>query len=83
MTRSAAIPVLDSILAVPLTRTIRDIPTEVRLGPADGLPDDCVAPLDNLRPVPKANLVERMCVLDAVRMAQACAALIAATDCSQ
>ncbi|NNF63722.1 MAG: hypothetical protein HKN07_05620, partial [Acidimicrobiia bacterium] len=41
----------------PLTRTIRDIPTELRLGADDGMPTDCVASFDNLRVVPKAYLV--------------------------
>lgn len=33
LTRDEAIPVLNQILAVPATRTIRRIPTEVRLVP--------------------------------------------------
>jgi mRNA-degrading endonuclease toxin of MazEF toxin-antitoxin module len=41
MTRSAAIPVLNSVLAAPITRTIRDLPTELRLGPAV----DCSCPV--------------------------------------
>ena len=49
MSRTAAIPVLHSVLAAPVTRTIRDIPTELRLGPDDGMPAECVASFDNLR----------------------------------
>lgn len=81
MTRTAAIPVLNSVLAAPVTRTIRDIPTELPLGPDDGMPADCAASFDNLRVVPKAHLVERICDLDAGKMAEACAALRAAADC--
>lgn len=81
MTRSAAIPVLHGVLAAPVTRTIRDIPTELRLGPADGMPTECVASFDNLRVVAKAYLVERQCTLDAVRLVEACTALQAAVDC--
>ena len=33
LTRQAAIPVLTSVLVAPATRTIRDIPTELRLTP--------------------------------------------------
>lgn len=43
MTRSAAIPVLRSVLAAPITRNVREIPTEVPLTRADGMPDDCAA----------------------------------------
>jgi mRNA interferase MazF len=57
MTRSAAIPVLNSVLAAAVTRTIGDIPTELRLGADDGMPTECVAGFDNLRVAPKAYLV--------------------------
>lgn len=81
MTRTAAIPVLNSVLAAPVTRTIRDIPTEVSLGPDDGMPTECAASFDNLRVVPKSYLVERVCILDATRMLAACRAIRAAVDC--
>jgi mRNA interferase MazF len=81
MTRSAAIPVLHNLLAAPITRTVRHLPTELSLGPDDGMPADCAASFDNLRVVPKAYLVDRQCVLDAERMIQACVALRAAVDC--
>ena len=81
MTRSAAIPVLNGILAAPITRTVRNIPSELALGPDDGMPMECVASFDNLRVVSKAHLVDRVCTLSPVRMVEACAALRAATDC--
>jgi len=81
MTRDVAIPVLRSVLAAPVTRTVRGIPTELALGRADGMPEDCAASFDNLRVVPKAHLVERLCTLDTVKVLEACAALRATTDC--
>ena len=81
MTRSAAIPVLHSVVAAPVTRTIRNIPTELVLGPDDGMPADCAASFDNLRVVPKAFLVDRQCALTPVRLAEACRALRTAVDC--
>jgi mRNA-degrading endonuclease toxin of MazEF toxin-antitoxin module len=81
MTRTAAIPVVHSVLAAPVTRTIRDIPSEFRLGPSDGMPIECVASFDNLRVVAKAYLVERQCTIDPLRLAEACGALRAAVDC--
>lgn len=80
MTRTSAVPVLNSVLAAPVTRTIRSIPTEVVLGPDDGMPTECAASFDNLRVVPKSYLVDRMCSLDATRMVDACRALRAAVD---
>ena len=81
MTRSAAIPVLHGVLAAPVTRTVREIPTELRLGPDDGMPTECVASFDNLRIVATAYLVQRQCALTPVRMVEACEALRAAVDC--
>jgi len=81
MTRSAAIPVLRSVIAAPVSRTVRGIPTELPLGPDDGMPTGCAASFDNLRVVPKANLVQRVCVLESTRMDEACAALRIAIDC--
>jgi mRNA interferase MazF len=81
MTRSAAIPVLNSVLAAPITRTIRGIPTELRLGLDDGMPTDCAASFDNLRVLPKAYLVDRVCSLGTTRLMEACRALRAAVDC--
>jgi mRNA interferase MazF len=81
MTRNAAIPVLHAVLAAPITRTVRGIPSEVTLGEIDGMPDECAASFDNLRVVPKSHLVARLCTLDTVKVVEACAALRAAIDC--
>lgn len=81
MTRSAAIPVLHNLLAAPITRSVRNLPTELPLGRADGMPTECAASFDNLRVVPKAYLVDRQCALNAGRMIEACEALRAAVDC--
>jgi mRNA interferase MazF len=81
LTRDAAIPVLNSVLAVPATRTIRKIPSEVRLGPEDGVPQECVLTLDNTRVVFKGLFVERICELTPVRMGEVCRALGYATAC--
>lgn len=81
MTRNAAIPVVNSVLAAPVSRTIRRIPTELPLGPDDGMPTECAASFDNLRVVPKRYLVARVCTLSPVRLAEACHALRAAVDC--
>lgn len=81
MTRSAAIPVLNSVIVAPVTRTIRSIPTELRLGPDDGMPTECVASFDNLIVVPKANLVDHLCTLSPTRLVEACAAARVAIGC--
>jgi mRNA interferase MazF len=81
MARSTAIPILQNLVAAPITHTVRNIPTEMRLGADDGMPTECAASFDNLRVVPKAYLVDRICVLDPVRLVEACHALQAAVEC--
>ena len=81
LTRDAAIPVLTSLLAVPATRTVRGIASEVELGPEDGMPDRCALTLDNARAIAKAFFVERICTLGPERMASVCTALSHATGC--
>src|SRR3990172_6698960 len=48
LTRSEAVPVLTQILAVPATRTVRGIPTEVALDESDGMPGPCALSVDNV-----------------------------------
>jgi mRNA interferase MazF len=82
LTREAAIPVLHSVLAVPATRTIRQIPTEVALNESDGMPEECALSLDNLTNVPKALFRERITRLSVDRMTQVCHALLLASGCA-
>lgn len=79
--RSSAIANLHSVLAVPITRRLRGLASEVPLGPDDGLPQECAATFDNVRPFRKSHLVERICTLSSIRMDEACLALSAAVDC--
>lgn len=81
LTRQTAIPVLNSYIAVPATRTIRGIPTEVKIGPADGMPEECVLSLDNVAVVPRGFFVERVCRLSSERLTEVCSVLAVATGC--
>lgn len=81
ITRSDAIPVLTWILVAPVTRTIRSIPTEVGLGASNGLPHDCVATFDNLQPIRRAFLTDRVGSLGADQANEICRALEALADC--
>lgn len=81
VTRNVAIPVLTWLLMAPVTRTVRNIPTEVALGPEHGLPQACAATFDNLHRVRRTLLTERVGQLDATEMAEICRALDALADC--
>lgn len=68
LTRNAAIPVLTAVVVAPLTRTIRDIASEIRLGPQEGLPEECVAACDNIATLAKERFdAEPVGVLDHTR----------------
>jgi len=82
LTRQAAIPVLNALLAVPATRTIREIPTEVVLDRTDGMPEECALALDNLTSVPKELFRSRITRLSVERMSEVCRALALASGCS-
>lgn len=81
VTRSEAVPVLTWIVVAPVTRTIRGIPTEVGLGPGEGLPEDCVASFDNLQPIRRSFLTDRVGRLGLGRRDAICSALRALADC--
>jgi mRNA interferase MazF len=81
VTRSEAIPVLTWLVVAPVTRTVREIPTEIPLGPHEGLPEQCVATFDNLQPLRRSFLTQRLGRLEAARRSDLCRALSALADC--
>ena len=68
LSRNAAYPVRSSVTVAPITRTVHEIPVEVRLGPVDGLPRDCVANLDNIVTVSKKRLDRSLTTLSPEKM---------------
>lgn len=81
LSRDAAIPVLRRLVAAPVTRTVRGIPTEVQLGGAEGLGVECVASLDNVETVPKSSLTRRLGAVGPGRRHEVCEALRNVVDC--
>lgn len=80
VTRSEAIEVLTWITIAPVTRTIREIPTEIRLDDREGLAVDCVAVFDQLQPIRTTFLTQRIGSLGA-RRREICRSLSALSDC--
>jgi mRNA interferase MazF len=80
VSRSEAIPVLQWILVAPVTRTIRGIPTEIRLDGEHGVDSPCAAAFDNLQPIRKSFLTQRIGSLPFPRTA-ICQTLGAVADC--
>ncbi|MCB0130274.1 MAG: type II toxin-antitoxin system PemK/MazF family toxin [Caldilineaceae bacterium] len=77
LTRTSALSFLASVTVAPLTTTIRDIPTEVRLTPEDdGVVSLCAVNLDNIQTVARHQLKERMTLLSDTRMRAVDAAIL-------
>ncbi len=81
LTRDEAIPVLNEVLAVPASRTVRGIRTEVPLARRDGMPRACCLGLDNLQLIPIRLCTRRITTLSDARMREVCVAHSAATGC--
>lgn len=81
LTRDEAVPVLNQVLAVPATRTLRGIPTEVQLDASDGMPADCALVLDSVTLVRVTLCTHRITRLSSERMREVCEALRIATAC--
>jgi mRNA interferase MazF len=81
VSREAVLEHLQRPLVAPLTTKARAIPSEVALDEHDGVPRPSVVSLDNVQPLARSLLVERITRLSAHRMDQVCAALAAAVQC--
>ena len=64
----------------PLTRTVRNLPTEVTLDLSDGLSTDSVVNLDDLPTIPVAWLDRRAAALTPARMSEVRDAILFALD---
>lgn len=56
LSRNEAYAVRELVAVAPITTRARRIPTEVPLGPVEGLPKACVADLDTITTIPKRTL---------------------------
>lgn len=63
LSRNKAYDVRTSVAVAVITRRVRDIPTEVPLGPSDGLPQACVVNLDDILTIRKSLREERLTFL--------------------
>jgi mRNA interferase MazF len=57
LTRDSAIRHLTALTVAPVTRTIRQLQTEVILEPADGVPTICAVTLDNIFTIKKKHIL--------------------------
>ena len=81
LTRSSAIPYLSRATVAPITSTIRGVPSEVALGPEDGMKQACVVNLHNVITVDQRSIGRRIAQLSPRRMREVCSALAFALGC--
>ena len=81
LTRGSAISYLSRVTVVPITSTIRGVPSEVTLGPEDGLRQSCVANFHNVMTVNQEGLGRRLTQLTRERLREVCAAMNFALGC--
>lgn len=74
LTRDSAINVLSSITVAPTTTKLRGIPSQVLIGPEEGLAEPSAIQLDNIQTVPKSRLGRYVSTLEPGTMRQVAAA---------
>ncbi len=75
LTRESAISVMTRVTVAPITTKIRGIPTEVAIGPRDGMKADCAVNLDNIQTVVRSELGPPIASLSAAKMADVAVAI--------
>ncbi len=68
LSRDGAYLTRDLIIITPITTRVRGIPTEVTLGPEDGLRRASVANLDTIQMIAKWRLQERIAMLSPAKL---------------
>jgi mRNA interferase MazF len=76
LSRDSAIEFLGEVTVAPVTSTIREIPSEVRLTPADGMPRDCAVNLDHVQTVTRAKVGPLIATVSLGKMSEVRAALL-------
>jgi len=76
------LPLLHTAMVAPITSTIRGLPSEVVVGPDEGLRHDSAINLDNVQTVEQRRLQRYVGSLSPTKMRQVCRALAIATGCA-
>ena len=68
LTRDSVIEYLGEVTIAPITRTIRNIPSEVFLSKTDGMPRNCAVNCDHLQTVSKGKIGALITSLPEIKM---------------
>lgn len=81
LTRDSALGYLSTATVAPITSSIREVPSEVRLDEEDGMKALCAVNLHNTVTVSQQGLGKRVAHLTPIRMKELCAALRFSIGC--
>ena len=81
LTRASAIGYLSRVTVAPITSAIRGVPSEVVVGPEDGVKQPCAINLHNLVTVRKDGVGRRIAQLSDERIREVCRAIAFALGC--
>ena len=76
LTRNSALEFLGEVTVAPVTSTIREIPSEVRLTQAEGMPRDCAVNLDHVQTVTRARVGPLIATVSPGKMSEVRSALL-------
>ena len=83
LTRDPVADRIGSVTVAGLTRTKRDLVSELELSAQrDHVPSDCVVNFDNVHTIPRQAFRRRVATLSTARMTEACRALRDALGCA-
>ena len=68
LTRDPMVARLNEVTVAAITTTIRNLDSEVRLSPADGMPADCVINCDQIQTLPRHKIGDRITELGAMKL---------------
>lgn len=80
LTRDSVLQYLGEVTVAPITTAVRDIPSEVFLSKADGLPQDCAVNCDHLQTVSKSKIGPLITSLPVAKMIEVGRAIRFALD---
>jgi mRNA interferase MazF len=81
VTRNSVLDYLNTATVVPVTSTIRNVPSEVRLDIDDGMKNACVANAHNLTTVRAELIGRRVARLSESKMREVCRAIAFSLGC--
>ena len=82
LTRQEVIGLLHTVIVAPIKSTIYGAPSEVLVGPAEGLKHSSAVNLDHVQTVERARLVTYVGSVSPATMKAVCRALAIATGCA-